>query len=180
MPRNDIDYGSRPISFRACKTRLREVTSRLRPRSKSLLGRKDIRNKEQKTMNKGGKKSSRHVRQTRCPSRATSAPRPMTCLRCKDNRAVTGRRVFRDIGRVECGCHRSSPVMQSSLQYSSCNAQSFLLGAQDTRSIYPFAFLTGVTKFGKVSVFSNLNNLKDISMMERYIDIRGISEYIIQ
>ncbi len=39
-----------------------------------------------------------------------------------------------------------------------------------------FAFLTGVTKFGKVSVFSDLNNLKDISMDERYADICGISE----
>ena len=29
-----------------------------------------------------------------------------------------------------------------------------------------FALLTGVTKFGKVSVFSDLNNLKDISMDE--------------
>ena len=27
-----------------------------------------------------------------------------------------------------------------------------------------FALLTGVTKFGKVSVFSDLNNLNDISM----------------
>ena len=39
-----------------------------------------------------------------------------------------------------------------------------------------FAFLTGVTKFGKVSVFSDLNNLVDISMDERYQDICGISE----
>lgn len=39
-----------------------------------------------------------------------------------------------------------------------------------------FAFLTGVTKFGKVSVFSDLNNLMDISMDERYIDICGITE----
>jgi hypothetical protein len=39
-----------------------------------------------------------------------------------------------------------------------------------------FAFLTGVTKFGKVSVFSDLNNLTDISMDERYIDICGITE----
>ena len=38
-----------------------------------------------------------------------------------------------------------------------------------------FAMLTGVTKFGKVSVFSDLNNLEDISMDERYIDICGIS-----
>lgn len=39
-----------------------------------------------------------------------------------------------------------------------------------------FAFLTGVTKFGKVSVFSDLNNLKDISMDERYTDICGLTE----
>lgn len=39
-----------------------------------------------------------------------------------------------------------------------------------------FAFLTGVTKFGKVSVFSDLNNLNDISMWNKYIDICGISE----
>lgn len=39
-----------------------------------------------------------------------------------------------------------------------------------------FAFLTGVTKFGKVSVFSDLNNLDDISMDPAYYDICGISE----
>ena len=39
-----------------------------------------------------------------------------------------------------------------------------------------FALLTGVTKFGKVSVFSDLNNLMDLSMDERYIDICGVSE----
>ena len=31
-------------------------------------------------------------------------------------------------------------------------------------------------KFGKVSVFSDLNNLKDISMDERFVDICGITE----
>ena len=39
-----------------------------------------------------------------------------------------------------------------------------------------FAFLTGVTKFGKVSVFSDLNNLDDISMWNEYVEICGISE----
>lgn len=39
-----------------------------------------------------------------------------------------------------------------------------------------FGFLTGVTKIGKLSVFSGLNNLKDISMDARYTDICGISE----
>jgi hypothetical protein len=39
-----------------------------------------------------------------------------------------------------------------------------------------FAFLTGVTKFGKVSVFRDLNNLKDISMLPKYTNICGVSE----
>ena len=39
-----------------------------------------------------------------------------------------------------------------------------------------FAFLTGVTKFGKVSVFSDLNNLNDLSMDPRYTSICGITE----
>ncbi len=39
-----------------------------------------------------------------------------------------------------------------------------------------FGFLTGVTKLGKLSIFSGLNNLKDISMDHRYTDICGISE----
>ncbi|MDE6770829.1 MAG: ATP-binding protein, partial [Muribaculaceae bacterium] len=39
-----------------------------------------------------------------------------------------------------------------------------------------FAMLTGVSKFGKVSIFSGLNNLKDISLLPKYNDICGISE----
>ena len=39
-----------------------------------------------------------------------------------------------------------------------------------------FALLTGVTKFGKVSVFSDLNNLIDLSMDERYQTLCGITE----
>ena len=39
-----------------------------------------------------------------------------------------------------------------------------------------FAMLTGVTKFGKVSVFSDLNNLRDISLDYDYHSICGITE----
>lgn len=39
-----------------------------------------------------------------------------------------------------------------------------------------FGILTGVTKFSKVSVFSDLNNLDDISMWNEYIEICGISD----
>ena len=39
-----------------------------------------------------------------------------------------------------------------------------------------FAFLTGVTKFSKLSVFSGLNNLNDISLAPAYAGICGITE----
>ena len=39
-----------------------------------------------------------------------------------------------------------------------------------------FAFLTGVTKFSKISIFSDLNNLKDISLNETYSSICGITQ----
>ena len=39
-----------------------------------------------------------------------------------------------------------------------------------------FALLTGVTKLSKVSVFSDLNNLNDISMDADYYDVCGITE----
>ena len=39
-----------------------------------------------------------------------------------------------------------------------------------------FGFITGVTRFSKVSIFSDLNNFTDISMDPRYVEICGITE----
>ncbi|MDR0705236.1 MAG: ATP-binding protein [Planctomycetaceae bacterium] len=39
-----------------------------------------------------------------------------------------------------------------------------------------FVFLTGVTKFSKISIFSDLNHLKDISLNRKFAGICGISE----
>ncbi len=39
-----------------------------------------------------------------------------------------------------------------------------------------FAFLTGVTKFSKISIFSDLNNLRDISMEKQYAGLCGITQ----
>ena len=39
-----------------------------------------------------------------------------------------------------------------------------------------FAFLTGVTKFSHLTIFSGLNNLNDISLDEQYADICGITQ----
>ncbi|MDR2578672.1 MAG: ATP-binding protein, partial [Chitinispirillales bacterium] len=39
-----------------------------------------------------------------------------------------------------------------------------------------FAFITGVTKFAQVSVFSGMNQPQDISMMAEYCDICGVTQ----
>lgn len=39
-----------------------------------------------------------------------------------------------------------------------------------------FIFLTGVTKFGQLNVFSGLNNISDISLLNEYSGICGITE----
>lgn len=39
-----------------------------------------------------------------------------------------------------------------------------------------FLFITGVSKFHKVSIFSDLNQLKDISLTKEYADLCGITE----
>ncbi|MDO4160535.1 MAG: AAA family ATPase [Prevotellaceae bacterium] len=39
-----------------------------------------------------------------------------------------------------------------------------------------FVFLTGITKFSQLSIFSELNNIKNISMLEEYAAICGITE----
>ncbi|MCL2804909.1 MAG: ATP-binding protein [Treponema sp.] len=39
-----------------------------------------------------------------------------------------------------------------------------------------FSFITGITKFSQVSLFSGMNQVKDISMMTEYSDICGITQ----
>ncbi len=39
-----------------------------------------------------------------------------------------------------------------------------------------FLFLTGITKFSQVNIFSELNNLNNISMLDKYAGICGITE----
>jgi hypothetical protein len=54
--------------------------------------------------------------------------------------------------------------------------KSFYGALKSKDACIKFAFLTGVTKFGKVSVFSDLNNLIDLSMNRQYQSICGITE----
>ena len=93
------------------------------------------------------------------------------------------RRAFENTGQrvVILVDEYDKPMLQSignaELQDEYRNILKAFYSVLKTRDRYiRFAFLTGVTKFGKVSVFSDLNNLDDISMDERYIEICGITE----
>lgn len=87
----------------------------------------------------------------------------------------TGRRVVILVDEYD------KPMLQAigneALQKQFRNTLKPFYGALKTKDgSIKFAMLTGVTKFGKVSVFSDLNNLKDVSMDERFVDICGITE----
>jgi hypothetical protein len=73
------------------------------------------------------------------------------------------------------------PLLQaigdSLLQESFRNTLKAFYGVLKSMDAYiKFGLLTGVTKFGKVSVFSDLNNLEDISMSKEFTAICGITE----
>ncbi len=47
---------------------------------------------------------------------------------------------------------------------------------KDEGEYLKFVFITGVTKFSQLSIFSELNNLKQISMIDKYSGICGITQ----
>ena len=93
------------------------------------------------------------------------------------------RRAFEKTGRqaVILVDEYDKPLLQAigneSLQTEYRNTLKAFYGALKSADRYiKFAFLTGVTKFSKVSVFSDLNNLTDISMLPSFSNICGITE----
>ena len=53
--------------------------------------------------------------------------------------------------------------------------RAFYSVLKSTDKYLKLVFMTGVTKFGKMSVFSGLNNIKDISLDDRYGAVCGIT-----
>ena len=53
--------------------------------------------------------------------------------------------------------------------------KSVYTSLKDCDAYIRFAMLTGVSRFSKMTVFSGLNNLKDISLDDRYAEICGIT-----
>ena len=73
------------------------------------------------------------------------------------------------------------PMLQTlgnkELQDEYRNTLKALYSVMTTQDRYiRFGLLTGVTKFGKVSVFSDLNNLIDLSMDRQFQSICGITD----
>lgn len=73
------------------------------------------------------------------------------------------------------------PILQTignpSLQQAYRDTLKAFYGALKSKDLFiQFAILTGVTKFSKISIFSDLNNLMDISMDNRYANLCGITE----
>ncbi len=54
--------------------------------------------------------------------------------------------------------------------------QNFYSPIKDCDMYLRFVFITGITKFSQMSIFSELNNLNNISMDEEYAGICGITE----
>ena len=54
--------------------------------------------------------------------------------------------------------------------------RNFYSPLKDCEPLLRFVFLTGITKFSQLSIFSELNNLDNISMFDQYSAICGISK----
>ncbi|MDR0547923.1 MAG: ATP-binding protein [Deltaproteobacteria bacterium] len=66
----------------------------------------------------------------------------------------------------------SQPELAKNIRDSLKSFYSALKDAEDYRG---FTFITGVTKFTKTSLFSTLNNLKDLTLNENYANICGFT-----
>ena len=58
--------------------------------------------------------------------------------------------------------------------------QSFYSPLKDLDPYLRFVFITGISKFSQLSIFSQLNNLNNISMLPQYAGICGITERELQ
>lgn len=54
--------------------------------------------------------------------------------------------------------------------------QEFYQPLKDSEAMVKFCFITGITKFSQLSIFSTINNIKNVSMLPRFSSICGITE----
>ena len=62
------------------------------------------------------------------------------------------------------------------VEHNKAVMKGFFSSLKSCDPLIQFVFITGVSKFNKVSIFSDLNHLKDISMNKDYAGLCGITE----
>ena len=69
-------------------------------------------------------------------------------------------------------------VLHESEQLSSMRKvmQEFYQPLKDSEEMVRFCFITGITKFSQLSIFSTINNLKNVTMLPQFSAICGITE----
>jgi hypothetical protein len=55
--------------------------------------------------------------------------------------------------------------------------QEFYQPLKDSEEMIKFCFITGITKFSQLSIFSTINNLKNVTMLPRFSAICGFTEH---
>jgi len=74
-----------------------------------------------------------------------------------------------------------APIVRNILNQDTCNAnrevlKEFYTALKSLDAYLDFVLLTGVSKFSKTSIFSGMNNLKDISLTPEYAAICGYTQ----
>ena len=58
--------------------------------------------------------------------------------------------------------------------------QDFYVPLKANEAYIKFCFITGITKFSQLSIFSTINNLKNVSLLPRFATICGFTEHEVQ
>lgn len=70
----------------------------------------------------------------------------------------------------------SSNIFNPDVDSFKCVIRNFFEVVKASDSLIKFCFITGVTKFSKLSIFSTMNNLTDLSMDDNYAQMLGYSQ----
>ena len=89
--------------------------------------------------------------------------------------AVTGQRAVVIIDEYDAPLLTVLPEPERLVEMRQ-TVRSFLSCLKDCAPYLRFVFITGITKFSQVSIFSELNNLDKITMMPQYSTICGITQ----
>ncbi|MBQ7606563.1 MAG: AAA family ATPase [Desulfovibrionaceae bacterium] len=112
-----------------------------------------------------------------------SADRPLAFEKdCSLTFANLIRKIYQESGSVVVLIDEYDSLILANIDDTSCaNSMRLLLcpfymTLKALDRYLRFVFITGISKFSKVGVFSAMNNLQDISLSEKYVDIVGYTQ----